>query len=841
VNSTYTAQLMQRSLSLILALMVGVMIAVPRDTAAQGPMPERPGEGDRSGSQQAVQPAPLAPQQRVDLPAGQMAREGAMIDRVQVQGNRRVESETILSEIRSRAGQPLVLETISDDIRRVYELGYFDDIRVDARQTTQGEVVVTFIVAEKPAIDEIVYVGNDEVSTDDIEEVVDLRRFAILNVSQVNANAEKIRDLYHEKGYFLAEVDYEIAPRPGRPDLAVVTFRIREYAKVQVKQITFLGNRNIASEDLRAIMATREGHWLSFLSQFGSFRERDFEIDLQRLTAYYYDQGFVQVAVSMPQIRLSRDKRFLYITVQIDEGDQHFTSSVDVTGDLLADRDDLRAMTSLAPGEVFSYGTMRRDMEALRTFYMDAGYAYVNVSPLTRVDPATKTVDVAYDIQQGNQVYIGRIEVVGNTKTRDRVIRRELRLEEGQLYSQTALDVSRARVGRLGYFEGVDITSQRGARDDVIDLRVEVRERATGTFQLGAGISSQENFIFNAQIAQNNLFGRGQSLGFNVQASSIRTLFNLQFTEPWLFDSRWQFAVDLYNFDFVYQDFSRRSTGGNMTFGYPLEALGWRWAENLRVSMTYKLEDVAVTPGGTAGRVTQPTSPLFEGGFTSSVAGSVVYDNRNDRMFPTQGAYHSARIEAADRTWTLSENQFVKYDAETRWYFPLFWEFVLRLNGSLGYVVSTDPNRPVPIFERYFAGGPTTVRGFERYTLGPVRRVPTTTDDQGALLREFHYGGNKRLLLTAEIEFPIFAAANVKGVVFADAGNAFDDGEALTLVPDLFRDDYLLYRDALRTSVGFGVRWFSPIGPLRFEWGIPLQRLPGEKPIHFDFSISQSF
>lgn len=832
---------MSRAFSLVLVLMVSAAMMAPGHGWSQTTVPDRPESRAGGDRVPADTPAPPAPMAEVRLPEGQPAREGAIVDEIQVRGHRRVEAETILGQVQTQPGQAIDLERVSADIRRIFELGYFDDIRVDARVTTAGNVLVTFIVEEKPAIDEITFTGNSEVSNDDIDEVVDLRRFAILNESQVNANAAKIRDLYHEKGFFLAEVDYEISQRPGRPDLAVVTFQIREYAKVQVKQIAFLGNRNVPDEELRNIMQTREGHWMSFLSQFGSFRERDFEIDLQRLTAYYYDQGFVQVAVSMPQIRLSRDKRFLYITIQIDEGDQHFTKSIDITGDMLADRDTLMEMTTLVAGETFSYGTMRRDMEALRTFYQDAGYAYANVNPLTRVDPATKTVDVAYDIQQGNQVYIGRIEIVGNTKTRDRVIRRELRLEEGQLYSNTALEISRARVGRMGFFEGVDITSQRGVRDDLIDLRVEVRERATGTFQLGAGISSQENFIFNAQVSQNNLFGRGQSLGFNVQASSIRTLFNLQFTEPWLFDSRVQFAVDLYNFDFVYQDFSRRSTGGNLTFGYPLEALGFRFAENLRVSATYKLEDVSVTPGGTAGRTAQPASPLFEGGFTSSVALSTVYDNRNDRMFPTRGAYHSLRVEAADRTWTLSENQFVKYDAESRWYYPLFWEFVLRLNGSLGYVVSTDPDRPVPIFERYFAGGPTTVRGFERYTLGPVRRVPASTDDQGTGLRDFNYGGNKRLLLTAEIEFPIFAAAQVKGVVFADAGNAFDDGEPFTLVPDLFSDDFLNYRDALRTSVGFGVRWFSPIGPLRFEWGIPLQRLPGEKPIHFDFSISQSF
>ncbi len=787
--------------------------------------------------------APEAPfRESTEMPQGRAPKTGEAVDRVQVRGNRRVESATILRQVQTRAGEQLVAQTVTDDIRRIYTLGYFDDVQVDATVTAAGEHIVTFVVVEKPAIDEIRYVGNDEVSQEDIEAVVDLRRFGILNTAQVNANAEKIRDLYTEKGYFLAEVTYTITHQPNRPDLAIVTFQVREYAKVLVKQITFLGNRSIPEEDIRNIMATREEHWLSFLSNFGSFRERDFETDLQRITAYYYDQGFVQVSVNMPHIRLSRDKRHLYITIQIDEGDRFSTQSVDVQGDLLIEREQLLAMTSLKAGEVFSYGTMRRDMEAIRILYQDAGYAYVNVNPLTRLDAKTKTVGVMYDIQQGNRVNIGRIELVGNSRTRDRVIRREMLIEEGEQYSFTSVETSRARIERLGFFEAVTITSQRGQRDDVIDLRVEVRERATGTFQVGAGISSQENFIFNAQVSQNNFLGRGQSLGFNVQASSIRTLFNLQFSEPWLFDTRWQFSVDLYNFDFAYQDFSRLSRGGNLTFGYPLsQRFNWNIPGDLSVALTYKLENVEVTPGGTGGQVVQQAPDLFTGGVTSSVRLGTYYDTRNNRLFPTAGQYHSFRVEAADRNLTLSENEFLKYEAESRFYFPVFWEFVLRLNANFGYIVSLSEDRPVPIFERFFAGGPTTVRGFDRYSLGPTRRVPSVGDDPAFAGREMHIGGNKRLILTAELEFPIFAAANIKGVLFADAGNAFGEEQSFTIVPDIFRDRAGLYHDSLRTSVGVGIRWFSPMGPLRFEWGMPLQRLPGEKPLVFDFSISNAF
>ncbi len=792
-------------------------------------------------------PPPAAPANArvVEIPEGTAATFGDVVDDVRVTGNRRVDPQSVLAQVRTKVGKPIDADVLSEDIKRIFRLGFFDDVQVDATKTKKGPVVVTFIIKEKPAIAEIRYKGNDELDGDDISEVVNLKRNAILSEFEVKANAEKIRELYAEKGYFLAEVEYEIEQAKDREDLAVVTFIIDEFAKIEVKRVTFLGNENVPDEDLKNIMATREGDWGSFLTSFGSFKERAFQEDLQRITAYYYDQGYVQVKVRRPSLRLSRDKRYIYVTIRVDEGPRFNVGNVEIKGDFIADEEELYDLIELddvakSDNPVFSLTKLRGDAEKLRTLYTDAGYAYANVNPLNRPNAAEKTVDITYDIQKGNQVYFGRIEVVGNTKTRDKVIRRELRIEEGQLYSNTALQESRRRVLRLGFFEKVEITTQRTERSDIINARVEITERPTGTFQIGAGFSSLESFIFNAQISQNNLFGRGQSLGFQAQVSSIRTLFNVQFSEPYLFDLPLRFSFDLYNFDFLFQDFARTSRGGNMTFGYPVlrEILD----DELVLALTYKLEDVELRPGGQSGREAQQVGNLFRGGLTSSLRLSLAFDNRNDRLFPTSGTYSAARVELAEDTITLSDNEFLKYDFETRWYFPLpVWEFVLRLNGELGYVQSVDPQKPVPLFERYFVGGPTTVRGFDRFSLGPARQVAANTSDPSSSLSDFVIGGNKRLILTAEIEFPILTAIGIKGVVFADAGNAFDDDQPFALKLDLFADDINNYDDALRTSVGFGFRWFSPIGPLRFEWGIPLARLRDEKPLVFDFSIGNAF
>ncbi|MGM0555036.1 MAG: outer membrane protein assembly factor BamA [Myxococcota bacterium] len=797
--------------------------------------PSQPGEDE-------ALPREVEPREDQTVPEGQPAGEGDVVDVVQVVGNRRVEEASVLEQIDTKSGQPIRPEQISKDIHDVYDLGYFRDVRVDATRTKDGRVVVSFVVVEKPAIARIEYRGNEEIGDDKIKEVVNLKRFSILDVSKVKANAEKIRELYTEKGYYLADVSYKIEPLEERGDLAVVAFDIREYAKVEVKKVTFLGNENIPDDELQQIMRTREGSFLSFLTDFGSFREDQFSEDLQRITAYYYDKGFVQVSVGVPSVRLSRDKKYLYITISIDEGDQFSVGSVDVQGDFIAEKEELMDMVSLSKGDVFSYGTMRRDLQKLQSFYRDSGYAYVNVNPLNRINKPDQSVDVAYDIQKGKKVYFGRIEIAGNTKTRDKVIRRELRIEEGDLFSDTKLQSSKRRIRRLGYFENVEITTQRGARDDLINARVKVTETRTDTFQIGAGFSSTESFIANAQVSLNNLAGRGQSLSLQAQLSAIRSLFNLQFSEPWLFDSPWQFSFNLYNFDYALPDFSRRSTGGDLTFGYPLSrALDLDIPGELLVSATYKLEDVGITTGGRSNRDQETSGAFFRGGLTSSVRLGTFYDNRDNRLFPSDGQYHSVKVELADDTFTLSQTEFLKTDLETRWYFPIFWEFVLRLQGQLGYVTNIDPNKSVPLFERYFVGGPTTVRGFDRFGLGPSRSVALRTTDPTSSLDDFEIGGNKQLIFTAEIEFPIFTAAGIKGVVFADAGNAFDDDQPLTLDLDLFKSPEKNYSDALRTTVGFGFRWRSPIAPLRFEWGIPLQRLPGEKGLVFDFSIGNAF
>jgi outer membrane protein insertion porin family len=537
----------------------------------------------------------------------------------------------------------------------------------------------------------------------------------------------------------------------------------------------------------------------------------------------------------------------MYVSIPIDEGPVFAIGTVDFKGDLIGDKQAYYDRLSIKPGETFNRSKVGQDIVRLNDYYRDQGYAYVNVTPLTNVDMDKLAVTLTFEIEQGKKVYFERINVRGNTKTRDKVIRREMKISEGELYNQTSLEVSRRRVQALGFFENVDVSTSRGSSDEFIEVNIEVSERPTGTFQIGAGFSSVENFIAQAQISQNNLFGRGQTLALSAQLSGLRQLFLLRFVEPYFLDTNWNFAFDIFNQTRSFGAFARTSTGGNLTWGRRLNF-------ETNAFLTYKLEDVGVTgsSGGTTffGAVAIPSEAssvanLFRGGLTSSLRAAMQYDSRDNRLFPTDGWFHNAFLEVADK-FTGSENIFVRYGGFARHYRPLWGPFVLHLNAEIGVVTSRDP-LGVPITERFLIGGINDIRGFRPRSLGPVISVQRQ-GEPGQPLAPLPLGGNMQLIWNSEIEFPLFQRVGISGVVFFDAGNAYNledryctgsigGAGARSAKFDPCFDFPSSVVSGIRSSVGFGFRWFSPIGPLRFEWGLPLDRQPGEEPLVFEFTI----
>jgi len=759
--------------------------------------------------------------------------EGDVVE-IRVEGTRRVEEAAVLNVVGTEIGEPLGRLQIRRDILAVRDLStggtaYFDDVQVDVAPG-EGGLIVTFIVREKPIIASLDYrfVAGDELE-DELIEVVDIEVGDVFDLAEVRDNVHKIEELYREEGYFLAEVDYEYSQREdGDVDLVFV---MTEYDEVEVRRVSFVGNEAITDEEIQGVLATRPGDLLGFLSGAGVFNEEEFSNDRHRVRLFYYDRGYIDVEVGEPSVELSRDLTEIYVTIPIEEGEQYSVSSVEIRGDLLDTAEHLmEEYVRVEPGETYSSTSVREDIERISRHYRERGYANVNVNLGTRPDPESLELALVYDIQQGEPVYIGRINISGNHTTRDEVIRREMRIHESDLYNGEALRLSQARIQRLGFFETVDVREVSTSDPQVMNLDVEVTERRTGQFQVGAGFSSVESFIATATVAQNNLFGRGQTLQLQASFSAIRTIFSLGFSEPYLFGTRWQFGFEIFNREILFTDFTRRSLGFSLTGGYPI-------TDDVTASVTYQLENVEVEAGGRSGRRDRQISNLFQGGLTSSVRTSLQWDTRNNRLFPSAGFLQSGSVELADEIFA-SENEFLRLRFITRWYYELFSNVVLKFNGQLGFVATTDPNRPVPIFERFFLGGPNSVRGFERATLSPTEPVASDPNDPQSSLIPFPIGGNKELFLNLEIEFPVLTAIGIRGVVFFDAGNAFGQDQSYTLDMDVFHPDRDSYNDVLRTAVGFGFRWFSPIGPLRFEWGFPLSPTDNEESSVFEFSVS---
>jgi outer membrane protein insertion porin family len=826
---------MSRSL-LVACLFVAVLAPAP--TWAQptpAPVPEQPG-----------QPPPEVPEPTLpedpDAPIPRLI--GRPIDRIQFRGNRKVEDDAIRVNLASKVGATIDATKIREDVRAMWKMGFFSDVTVEAEIGPGGGAIITFAVKEKPSVRKVLIDGSKDLGLDKINEVVDLERDAILDIAKVKQNREKIADLYVQKGYYLAAVDFEV--KPVNEAEVDVWFTIDERSKVEIRDVQFIGNKAISDDTLREIIATRKGGALSFLSDSGTFSEEAFERDLVMISAYYWDHGYAAVKLGTPQLRLSRDKRYMYLSIPIDEGPVFTIGEIKFKGKLVGDEALHRAKVRAKPGDRFSRSVIAADRDRVSDYYMDQGYAYANILPMTQPDMAKHRISLVYEIESGKKAYFERINIRGNSKTRDKVIRREMKISEGELFSSTNLEASKRRINALGFFEKVDVSTKRGSSDELVEVNVEVSERPTGTFQIGAGFSSVENFIAQAQISQNNLFGRGQTLALQAQLSSLRQLFLLRFVEPWFLDTSWTFAFDLYNQSRVFNEFSRNAAGFNLTWGYPL-------SYEARAFVTYKLENVGISRGGgiftQVGAVSEQSSfedvaNLYRGGITSSVRASLQWDSRNNRLFPTEGWYHNIFAEYASK-YTGSENVFVRWGGFARHYRELWGPFVLHLNAELGVTTSIDP-LGVPISERYLIGGIYDVRGFRPRTLGPLLATGANPDIP---LRSIPLGGNMQLIWNSEVEFPLIKRLAISGVVFFDMGNAYNlearycNGRSgsVSIKFDPCFDFPNSIVSGIRKSAGFGFRWFSPIGPLRFEWGIPLDRQESEDALVFEFTIGNFF
>jgi len=724
-----------------------------------------------------------------------------LIAKVLIEGNQAIEESAIRSQIKTKEGDLFSPPTVREDLKSIFLLGYFQDVRVEKRDWDRGKAVV-FVVEEKPVIKEIKFSGNKGLKTNDLQEIIDLKPRSVLNLNLVQENLNKILQKYREEAYYAAEVKYELeTPKKGE---VVVHYQIQEDEKIRIKTIKFSGNNHFADEKLKKLLPeTKEGGFFSWVTKSGTYKEETLERDLDAILAFYLQKGFYHVKVGKPQV--THDRRYIYITIPIEEGLQFKVGRLDIQGDLIAAKEDLFKLVSLHEGEILNRDKVQESVAQLTDQYADKGYAFVEVSPQTIVHPEKHYVDLFFHIQKGSKVFFERINILGNTKTRDKVIRRELEAVEGELYSLSALKKSRENLNRLGYFKEINLSTKKGRAEDKLDLNIQVEEAPTGTFSVGGGYSSIDRFMGMIQISQSNLFGRGQRLTLSGQFGAISQYYNLSFTEPWLFDTRVSAGGDLYRTRREYSDYTIGKNGGGVRLGFPL------W-EKIRGYTSYKYEQVEVSD-------VQPTASLLiqeQVGIstTSSIAGALRRDTRDHYFDPTRGSDNTVSTEYAGGILGGS-NYFSKYIGNSVWFFTPFWKMTFMGRGRIGYIQGNE-GHAIPLYERFRLGGINSLRGFKAFTVGP--KAPN-----GEVI-----GGDKELLFNFELTIPLIPAIKLKGLIFFDAGNAFDIGEPYRL-------------DQLRTSIGAGLRWISPIGPLRLEWGYNLSPQEGEQRQGWEFTIGTFF
>jgi outer membrane protein insertion porin family len=746
---------------------------------------------------------------------------GPRLDRVVITGNQRVEGEAIRVQLRSQPGTRFNEETVDHDIRALYHMGFFDNVEAELNQE-HGLWVLTFHVTERPLIKEVKIEGNKKINREDLDAAFKVRPNTIFDPDKVRVGIEEAKKLYEQKGYLDAQISYETT-QMGENQVSLV-YKIDEGKPVRITKIVFEGVRAFTPGQLKGVMQTKEKWFLSFITGRGNLDNEVLKTDVERLTAFYYDHGYIDVRIDEPVVE--RTAKGLQVTIKIDEGDQYKVGTVDIGGDLLPDMTQAREKLSLKPGEIFRTSKLRDDINALTEIYGDQGYAFVNVTPDTEANRAERLINVTYKVSKGPEVYIDKIDITGNTKTRDKVIRRELELGEQERFSGSKLRRSQERLRRLGFFEDVNITTRRAESEDKLDLLVDVKETSTGAFSAGAGISSGEDFLFNLRLSEINLFGRGQRLVLNADFGQIQRNFSLDFTEPYLMDTELTAGLSLFNWQLIFDEFTRGGTGASVRALYPFSALGWDKLGPLslidtRFGLEYRIENAEITDVA----VDAPTAIRTEEGssLTSSITPRLFRDTRNHPFDPTSGSMQDLSFELAG---VGGQSKFIKAEARGRWYFPLYKSrtlgtFTFSTGSTFGYGLGYGGERELPLFERYFPGGINSVRGFRILSLGPRNAV---SDAYGRLLHSDPIGGSQELIFNEEVIFPIIEALGLKGVVFFDAGNAFLAAHGIDF-------------NEMRMSTGGGLRWLSPIGPLRIELGFPLNPHPDddEETVMFSF------
>ena len=717
-----------------------------------------------------------------------------LIKELTVEGNRRVQEAVILGRVKSTIGAPFNPAQLSEDVRSVFALGFFDDVQLKI-DDFEGGVKVGFVVVERPFVRDVDFVGNKHVGTNELQDKIDLKLGTVYNPVDVQRARERMKDHYESEGYFEVQITPDIE-KFADGDVKVV-FTINEGRQMKIEEIIIRGNRGLTDKQIKNAMATQERqYWILR----GTVQRQRLDEDVERILQLYNDHGYIQARVESHDVSVDREKARVTINIVVVEGSQHHVASVGFTGVTLVPEDEVRRQVKLKAGDVFSRSALRDSVKSTEDLYSNIGRASADVNPKLDVQPESK-IGIVFEINEGPTVYVERINIAGNVRSQDKILRRELQMAEGEIFTLRKLQRSKQRLTNLGYFEKVEVNTAPGSDKTKIVVNIDVTERPTGLFSIGGGFSSADGLLGTIDLSQNNFLGRGWLATIKIRAGAKIQQGQLSFTEPWLFDRPLAAGFDLFSTQRQFLEYDYRTLGGGLRLSHPFEEF-WRWHLGYRLTQ----DDILHV------RFPDDTFLRDETGthVTSLVSGTIARDSRDSVQTPSRGGQI---IWSTDLAGLGGDHHFSKTTAFMTYFQPVWFGHILsgRAEGGYGFGLG---NERLPVFERFFLGGPNSIRSFKARQISPQ-------DEFGTRI-----GGTSEVL--GNVEYLIPLPFDIRLAAFFDIGNVYGFKTKFDLTD-------------LRKAAGGGIRWVSPFGAVRVDYGFNLDRRPGEKAANFHFSVGSPF
>ena len=745
--------------------------------------------------------------------AGQAhAVEPFVVKDIRVEGVQRVEPGTVFGYLPVKVGETFTDEKGAESIRALYNTGFFKDVQI----RSEGNVLVVR-VEERPAISQLEFIGFKEFDKEALRRTlrgVGVAEARYYDKSLIDRAEQEIKRQYVSRGYYAAEVTTTVTPVDA--NRVSITFTVDEGPTAKIRQINIVGNKAFKEGDLRDEMQLSTPNWLSWYTKNDLYSKQKLTADLEALRSFYLDRGYLEFAIESTQVSITPDKKDIYLTLNIHEGEQYKVSDIKLTGELLGKQAEMEKLIKLKQGDVFSSAKLSSTTKSITDLLGTYGYAFATINPQPQIDQKNRTVALTLVVDPGRRVYVRRVNVVGNSKTRDEVVRREMRQMEASWFDGEKLQLSQNRVNRTGYFTDANITTEDvPGTTDQVDVNVNVTEKPTGQINLGVGFSSTDKLVLSAGIRQDNVFGSGTSLGLDVNTSkSNRTIAVTQF-DPYFTVDGISRSTELYYRTYrpLYytgdQDYRVVQQGGNVKFGVPFSE-----TDTVFFGIGYERTTIDVT---TNTPLAYQNYVAKNGRITNNFPITIGWskDQRDSALVPTRGRYQQANLEFGIPGGDL---QYFRAYYQHQYFYPLSKSFTMAFNNEIGYGHGYG-GKDFPVFKNYYAGGIGSVRGYETSTLGP-------RDANGVAI-----GGASKFVGNVEFIFPLPGSGvdrTVRLFTFFDYGNVFAEGQPYKL-------------GDMRYSTGFGLSWLSPIGPLKISMGFPIKRKTEDQTQRFQFQIGTAF